>query len=64
MENGHSSDAMAEYTKDQLVLFYRKAVKLGARRRSDFIHDVRSAVWAEGKDLKEIIKVLNEIESS
>lgn len=56
-------DALTEYTKDQLILFYDKAAKLDARRRSCFIHDVRSAVWAEGKELEKVIKLLSDIEN-
>jgi hypothetical protein len=64
LESGHSKETLTDYTKDQLVMFYRKAIKLEARRRSNFIHDVRSAVWAEGDDLKAIIKILSDAENS
>ncbi|AJQ26919.1 hypothetical protein [Pelosinus fermentans] len=49
---------IAEYTKDQLVLFYSEATKLEAARRADFIYDVRAAVWADGKEFEKIAKVL------
>jgi hypothetical protein len=55
---------MAGYTKDQLTLFYGKAAKLNARRRSAFIHDIRSAVWATSKELKEVMKLFDKIEKS
>lgn len=54
-------DAVTGYTKDQLVLFYEKSAKLDARRRNCFINDVRSAVWAEGKELKKILDLLDSI---
>lgn len=55
-------EAMLGYTKDQILLFYDNAAKLNARRRAQFISDVRSAVWAEGKDLKKVLELLSNIE--
>lgn len=55
-------EALYGYTKDQILLFYDNAAKLNARRRVQFINDVRSAVWAEGKDLKKVLELLNNIE--
>lgn len=49
---------IAEYTKDQLVLFYSEANKLEAGRRANFIYDVRAAVWADGNDFEKIARAL------
>jgi hypothetical protein len=53
-------DAMAGYTKDQIVLYYEKAVKLDAQRRLRFLSDVRTAVWADGKGMNEHVAILAE----
>lgn len=44
---GHSFEEIKGYTIPQMMLFYIDAL----RRRLEYMVDVRTAVWADGKEL-------------
>lgn len=47
---------MLDYTPRQIRLFAEAAQRRENRQRRDYMGDVRSAVWAEPKDFKDLMK--------
>ncbi|HMM22684.1 MAG TPA: hypothetical protein PKA10_18350 [Selenomonadales bacterium] len=48
---GHTFSEIKTYTLAQMLLFYGVAL----RQRIDYMQDVRSAIWADGKELGKYI---------
>lgn len=49
--NGHLFSEIREYTLEQMIFFYADAIMA----RIDYMNDVRTAVWADGKAMDKYI---------